>query len=167
MPGKAQETGPETPFRHKALAALLAFVGGGLGWHRLYLGLPGWWVPPLAVAACVPWLRGDPAWFQSPAFFVAMVPVVIGFVEAIVIALTPDDRFDARFNAASPRRNRSRWDAVLVAIATMIVGSIITLTVIVLVVQTLVESRRPAGGRVGQGIGQSIGESRGGGEGGG
>ena len=31
----------------------------------------------------------------------------------------PDERFDARFNATQSRRNRSGWDAVLVAVATL------------------------------------------------
>ena len=132
-------------FRNKALAALLAAAGGGLGLHRFYLGLRAAWLPPLLLAAGAGLaLRSDP-WYQSPGFFVAALPVVVGFVEAIVLALTGDERFDARYNPGAERHNRSGWGAVLVAVGTMIVGSIIALTAIVLLVQTIVEKRQAAG----------------------
>jgi hypothetical protein len=68
-----------------------------------------------------------------------MVPVVAGFIEALVLALMSDDRFDARFNAATERRNHSGWDAVLVAIATLMVGATVLMTSLVLLFQTIFE----------------------------
>jgi hypothetical protein len=133
-------------FHRKSLAALLAFLGGGLGLHRLYLGLRGWWLAPALVAASLPWLIGTHPWYQAPAFFAAMFPVVVGFVEAVVLALTTDPKFDARYNAGVERSNRSGWDAVLVALATMVVGTIIALTAIVLLVQTIVEKMQAGTG---------------------
>ena len=47
-------------------------------------------------------------WYQTPPFFVLMVPVVAGFIQALVIALMPDDRFDARFNASAARTESKR-----------------------------------------------------------
>ncbi len=70
----------------------------------------------------LPLIIGVENWYQTPAFFVLMVPVIAGFIHALVIALMPDERFDARFNATQSRRNRSGWDAVLVAVATLFVG---------------------------------------------
>jgi hypothetical protein len=125
------------PFRHKALAALLAFVAGSLGAHRLYLGQRLWWLPPSVTLTMLPLLAGVRNWYQSPAFFVLMVPVVAGHIEALVLALMPDERFDARFNRGSARRNASGWDAVLVAIVTLMVGTIVLMTTIALLVQTL------------------------------
>jgi TM2 domain-containing membrane protein YozV len=125
-------------FRHKALAALLAFLGGGLGAHRLYLGLPLWWLPLSVTLVTIPLQVGVRNWYQTPAFFVMMVPVIAGFIEALVIALTPDPKFDARFNAGSGRTNHSGWDAVLMAIATLAVGTIVLMTTIALLFQTLV-----------------------------
>jgi len=87
----------------------------------------------------VPLIVGVRNWYQTPAFFVLMLPVVAGFIEALVIALMPDEKFDARFNAAADRRNDSGWDAVLVAIATLMVGATILITVIVLLFQTIFE----------------------------
>lgn len=123
-------------FRHKALAALLAALTGALGVNRLYLGQRLWWLPLAVTAMTVPLLIGVRNWYQTPAFFVLMIPVTAGFIQALVIALMPDERFDARFNAGSERRNRSGWDAVLVAIVTLGGGAIVLMTAIALLVQT-------------------------------
>jgi TM2 domain-containing membrane protein YozV len=127
------------PFRRKSLAALLAFLFGAIGAHRVYLGRPGWWLPLAVTALTLPLLLGVRNWYQTPAFFVLMLPVVAGFIEALVIALTPDEAFDARFNPAAGRSNRSGWDAVLVAIATLMVGATILVTTIALLFQTIFE----------------------------
>jgi hypothetical protein len=127
-------------FRHKALAALLASVGGALGLNRAYLGQKGWWLPLGITLLCLPWLIGEKSWYQAPAFFVLMIPVVAGFIQALVIALTPDAQFDARFNADADRRNRSSWDAVLVAVGSLAVGAIVLMTSIALLFQTWFES---------------------------
>ena len=126
-------------FRRKSLAALLAFLLGAFGAHRLYLGRPRWWLPLAVTALALPLLVGVRNWYQTPAFFVLMVPVVAGFIEALVIALMPDAKFDARFNEAAGRRNESGWDAVLVAIATLMVGTTVLITAIVLLFQTFFE----------------------------
>jgi archaellum biogenesis protein FlaJ (TadC family) len=126
-------------FRRKSLAALLAFLLGAFGAHRIYLRRPRWWLPLAVTALTLPLLVGVRNWYQTPAFFVLMVPVVAGFIEALVIALMPDEKFDARFNAATERRNSSGWDAVLVAIATLMIGATVLMTTIVLLFQTIFE----------------------------
>ncbi len=127
------------PFRHKPLAALLAFIAGSLGAHRIYLGQRFWWLPLGLTLATLPLLIGVRNWYQSPAFFVIAIAVVAGHIEALVLALMPDEKFDARFNAQSARRNRSGWNVVLIAIATLMVGAIFLLTAIALLFQTLFE----------------------------
>lgn len=129
----------DVTFRRKSLAALLAFLLGAFGAHRIYLGRPRWWLPLAVSALALPLLVGVRNWYQTPAFFVLMVPVVAGFIEALVIALMPDEKFDARFNATTGRRNSSGWDAVLVAIATLMVGTTVLITAIVLLFQTFFE----------------------------
>ena len=133
-------------FRHKAFAAALASVGGSLGLNRLYLGQSGWWLPLTITAMTLPLLFGVRNWYQSPAFFVLMIPVTAGFIQALVIALMPDERFDARFNAGGLRRNSSGWDAVLVAIATLAGGAIALMATIALLFQTYYESVLTSGG---------------------
>jgi len=130
---------PVMHFRHKALAALLAFLGGGLGAHRIYLGKRRWWLPLSVTLVMIPLLIGVRNWYQTPAFFIVMVPIIAGFFEAVVLALTPDPKFDARFNPDSKRTNQSGWDAVLVAILTLMVGATILMTTLVLLFQTWFE----------------------------
>jgi len=133
-------------FRHKALAALLAAVTGAFGLNRIYLGQSLWWLPLGITLGALPLLIGVRNWYQTPAYFVIIVPVVAGFLQALVIALMPDEKFDARFNAGTDRRNRSGWDAVLVAIASLAVGAIVLMSAIALLFQTYYESiLRPAG----------------------
>jgi hypothetical protein len=126
-------------FHHKALAALLASLGGALGLNRLYLSQKFWWLPLAITALTLPLLIGVRNWYQSPAFFLLMVPVTAGFIQALVIALMPDERFDAAFNASSSRRNKSGWDAVLVAIATLAGGAIALMATLALLFQTFYE----------------------------
>jgi len=126
-------------FRHKAFSALLASLTGALGLHRLYLGQRLWWVPLAVTLIALPLVIGIDHWYQTPAFFVLMVPVIAGFIHALVLALMPDERFDARFNAAQSRRNRSGWDAVLIAVATLLVGAVVLMTTIALLTQTYFE----------------------------
>ncbi len=127
-------------FRHKALAALLAALFGALGLHRVYLGLRAWWLPLLVTLLCVPGLLVS-RWYQTPAFFIVMIPVIAGFVHALVLALMPDEKFDARFNAGSTRKNNSRWDAVLMAIFTLGGGAIVVMTTLALLLQTVFETQ--------------------------
>ncbi len=126
-------------FRHKALSALLAFLFGGLGLDRLYLGQRFWWLPLAITAAMTPLLIGVRNWHQTPAFLILMVPVIAGLIHALVLALMPDEKFDARFNAGAARRNGSGWDAVLVAIATLMVGATVMTATLVLLFQTFFE----------------------------
>jgi TM2 domain-containing membrane protein YozV len=130
---------PPSPFRHKALSALLAFLFGGLGLDRLYLGQRFWWLPLAVTAGMTPLLIGVRNWYQTPAFFILMVPVIAGFIHALVLALMPDEKFDARFNTSAARRNGSGWDAVLVAIFTLLVGATVLMTTISLLFQTYFE----------------------------
>lgn len=133
-------------FRHKAFAAALASVGGALGLNRLYLGQKGWWLPLALTAFTLPLLIDVKNWYQSPPFFVLMIPVTAGFIQALFIALMPDERFDARFNRGSARRNHSGWDAVLVAIATLAGGAIALMSAIALLFQTYYETVQGPGG---------------------
>ncbi len=126
-------------FRHKALAALMAALAGALGLNQLYLGQRLWWLPLGVTLLALPLIIGVDIWYQTPAFFVLMVPVIAGFIQALFIALMPDERFDARFNAGHARRNCSGWDAVLVAVATLFVGAIVLMTTIALLTQTYFE----------------------------
>jgi hypothetical protein len=126
-------------FKHKALAAMLASLTGALGLNRLYLGQKLWWLPLAITLIALPLTIGVKNWYQTPPFFLLMLPVIAGFVQALVIALMPDERFDVRFNAGQSRRNRSGWDAVLVAVITLMAGATVLMTTIALLTQTYFE----------------------------
>ena len=100
-------------FRNKTLATLLAAVGGTFGVHRFYLVGPH---------RLLPWLY--------VAFFWTMIPTFAGFVEALRFALTPDERWDARWNAGSGRTSDSGWLVILLAILTMTGGVTLLMTVL-------------------------------------
>jgi hypothetical protein len=116
------------PTRSKTIATWLAFAGGALGLHRFYLhGLrDGWgWVHPWpTLLGIVGVLRMDSlgqddrlAWLLIP-FFGLMVSV--GMVSAIVIGLTPDEKWQARFGGAEPVS--TAWGPILGVIAALLVG---------------------------------------------
>lgn len=94
-------TTPDQPrFRNKTVATALAGFGGTFGLHRFYLG----------GSRLAPWL--------FVAFFWTSIPTFIGFIEALRFALTPDERWDARWNANAGRTSDSSWFVIFLAILT-------------------------------------------------
>ncbi len=93
-------------FKNKTVAALFASLGGTFGLHRFYLhGSKGW----------RPWLY--------PMFCLTLIPTFTGFIEAIVFALTPDEKWDAQWNPGSDRKNNSGWAVVIIAALTLLIGA--------------------------------------------
>jgi hypothetical protein len=97
-------------YRSKTVAAWLALTGGALGLHRLYLhGLRdplAWlhWLPTGAGLVGVARLRNlgqdDPAaWLLIPVLGLMLSAAML---TAIVYALTPDAKWDARHNPGQP-----------------------------------------------------------------
>lgn len=112
--------------KNKTIAALLAFLLGGLGMQRLYLG--GWRDPWLWLhLACLPaaWLVAQLA-PQADGFY-KLLPVTLsglaGMLQALILGLTPDDKWDARHNRASGRRTDTRWPLAVILVASMMIGA--------------------------------------------
>ena len=114
------------PHKNKTLATFLALILGGLGAHRFYLrgpldklGLLHLCSVPIAgmVYGLAP---------EADGFF-KLLPIVIsyivGFIEALVIGLTADEKFDATYNAGSGHLSSSRWILAVLLVTTMVVGS--------------------------------------------
>ncbi len=118
-----------TPVRSKTLAAWLALLGGTLGLHRFYLhGLRdpwGWLLWPPTLLGLVGLDRMDTlgqddrlAWLLIPLLGLS---ISVAMLQAILIALTPDEKWDARFNPAGPA-SATGWGPVLAAIAALLIG---------------------------------------------
>jgi TM2 domain-containing membrane protein YozV len=119
----AQAPVSSTPFRSKFVATLLAALGGTFGLHRFYLGGPRRALPWLYVAFC---------W--------TLVPTFAGFIEALVFALMPDEKWDARWNANAGRTSDSGWPVVLLAVLTLFGAMTLLTTILSFVVGRMVGS---------------------------
>lgn len=115
-----------TQHKNKTLATFLALVLGGLGAHRFYLKGPVDRLGLLHVCAlpATGLVYGlghapNPFWVLLPL----LVSYIAGFIEALVIGLTPDEKWDAARNAGSGRRSDSNWVVVVLLVATMLVGA--------------------------------------------
>jgi hypothetical protein len=92
------------PHKNKTFATLLAFILGGLGAHRFYLhGRTDKW-----------------AWVHVLLF---PFSVYAGFIEALVIGLTPDDKWDTQHNSGSGRKSDSGWPLAVLLVLTTGVGA--------------------------------------------
>jgi hypothetical protein len=122
-------------FRVKAVAGLLALLAGIFGAHRLYLGGRLWWLYPAVALPALGWAARFEEWYREPAFFVAGAVGLVGLVEAIVFCLTPDERWDARWNPGASRRSSSGWPAVLIAIAALMLGATLMMSVLAIALE--------------------------------
>lgn len=133
-------TSTARPVRSKTLATWIAVIGGGLGLHRFYLrGVRdpfGWLHLPFTLAglAGVARMRNlgqddVTAWVLIPLLGLSLSAA---FLAAIVIGLTPDARWAARFGrrqgqpevepeALAPEE-RTGWGPVLGVIVALMVG---------------------------------------------
>ena len=116
-------------YKSKAFATWIAVIGGSLGLHRFYLhGLRdrwGWlflW-PTLVGLYGVQRMRhlgGDDhlAWLLIPLLGLM---VAIGMFSAILYGLTPDERWNARFNPTGPQ-HRMGWATVIGVVIALVIG---------------------------------------------
>ena len=111
--------------KNKTVATLLALLLGGFGIHRFYLK-PGADRIGLLHLCCLP-VTGILHGAVKPHPFYIVLPLLVsyiaGFVEALVIGLTPDEKWDAQYNAHSGRQSRSNWVLVLLLVITMLVAT--------------------------------------------
>lgn len=122
------------PLRSKVVAGLLSFYGGWFGAQWFYLGRRYAWLFPLLVVAMLAISSQAEVWWDTPPFFVLFVPAIAGFIEAIVLCLMSDARFDARYNPGFVRDKPTGWGPVLVAITGLLIGTVLMLFAIAHVV---------------------------------
>jgi hypothetical protein len=117
-------------YKSKTIATWVALIGGSVGLHRFYLhGFrdPWGWLfiwPSLVGLYGVQRMRhlgadDHMAWVLIP--FLGLM-LSIAMLMAIVYGLTPDDKWNARFNPAGPQ-HRVGWFAVIGVATALITGA--------------------------------------------
>ena len=116
-------------YKSKTFATWIAVIAGSLGLHRFYLhGFRDRWgwlfVWPTLVGLCgVQRMRhfgGDDhlAWALIPLLGLMLA---IGMFSAIIYGLTPDERWNARFNPTGPQ-HRMGWATIIGVVLALVVG---------------------------------------------
>ncbi len=114
------------PHKNKTVATLLAFLLGGVGAHRFYLrGLGD--MGGLLHLACAAGVGIVTAAAPHADPYFKLLPLILsilaGFLEALVLGLTPDEKWDARHNPQSGQQSNARWPLAVLLVATMMVGA--------------------------------------------
>jgi hypothetical protein len=122
-----------TQHKNKTIATALAFLLGFLGVHRFYLkgsvdrlGLLHVCSLPLAGIIYGVGRGPNPFWVLLPI----LMSTVAAHIEALVIGLTPDEKWDAVRNAGAGRASQSNWMLVLLLVLTTLVGATILIATI-------------------------------------
>lgn len=112
--------------KNKTFTTLLASVLGSLGAHRFYLfGMKDFWAwahfltLPVSLVALATG-SNQPAMLLGIFFILS---ILSGFLEALVIGVTPDEKWDARHNPDSGKQSDSGWPVAILLVLTMGVGT--------------------------------------------
>ncbi len=144
--------------KSKSLATWLAVVLGSFGAHRFYLhgwrDVLGWLHPiPTLIGAVGVWrmdtLGQDDktAWLLIP---ILGLMIAQSMLYAIVIGLTPDEKWNAQFNVGVSPAPATRWIPVLGAIAALFFGAAILISTIAFSGQKFFEWQVEEGRKISQ-----------------
>jgi len=116
--------------KSKTLATWIALIGGGLGLHRFYLF--GWrdawgWLHPWPTLLGLYGLERVRQFGQDDHLAWVLLPVggvviAASMLCAILYGLTPDERWDQRFNGGDAM-SRSGWGAVIGVVIALMLGA--------------------------------------------
>lgn len=117
-------------YKSKTLATWIAIVGGALGLHRFYLHGLGdrWgWLFPLPTLLGAIGVQRALVLGQDDRLSWLLIPLLglslsVAMLSAIVHALTPDERWNARHNGGAPL-SRTGWATVLGAALALLLGA--------------------------------------------
>ncbi|MEO6033480.1 MAG: hypothetical protein ABIP61_16575 [Burkholderiaceae bacterium] len=119
-----------TSYKSKTLATWIALIGGSLGLHRFYLhGFSdrwGWLFPLPTLVGFYGAQRMRTLGLDDHVGWV-LVPLLgltlaVAMLSAIFYGLTPDEKWNARFNPTSPE-HRTGWLAVVGVMLSLIIGA--------------------------------------------
>jgi hypothetical protein len=132
---------PQEPYRSKTLATWLALVGGTLGLHRFYLhGFKDalGWLSPIPTALGLYGLErmeiiGLEDFTGSVLVTLLGLSLAGAMLQAILIGLTPDERWHQRFNpelAGNPSAPAAGWAVVFGIVVSLLLGATILMATI-------------------------------------
>jgi len=113
--------------KNKTFTTLLALLLGGFGVHRFYLkgGTDRLGLLHLCALPVTGILWGA----VQPHPFYVILPILLsyiaGFIEGLVIGLTPDEAWDKQYNQGSGKVSRSNWVLPLLLVLILGVGAIV------------------------------------------
>lgn len=112
--------------KNKTFATLLAFLFGTVGAQRFYLrGARDRWgwlqAASVPVAGAVALAAPHADWFFKIAPMV--ISMVAGFLQALVLGLMSDEKWDVSYNAGSGRQSESHWPLALLLVLTLAIGA--------------------------------------------
>jgi Mn2+/Fe2+ NRAMP family transporter len=111
--------------KNKTFATFLALVTGSIGLQRFYLhGRRDTWAWLHLV--CLPLSLLLYGFGEGMTRLLSLTPLIMsalaGFIEAFVIGLTADEKWDRRHNQRSEKRSDSSWLLALTLVLTLAVG---------------------------------------------
>jgi len=112
--------------KNKSFTTLITALFGGIGLHRFYvrgLGDKWGWLHAAALPLCGIMVAAAPKADPFFQYLPLIVSMLIGFLEALVLGLMPDEKWDATFNAGSGKQSNSRWPLAVVLVATLMIGA--------------------------------------------
>lgn len=138
-------------FKSKAVACWVAILGGAFGLHRFYLhgprDLAAWLYPAPSLLGLygvhrMRALGQDDrlAWVLIPLLGLTLASAMLA---ALIHALGPDDKWNARFNAGRPA-SQSGWVTVIGAIVALMLGAGILMATIAFSAQRFYEAQAAA-----------------------
>jgi hypothetical protein len=147
--------------KNKTLAAWLAFIGGPLGLHRFYLhGIFDWvgWLLPIPTALGFYGIQRIGQFGQDDQLSWLLVPM-LGFViagcalMAIIYALTPPEKWNAKFNpslGAEAAAGQTNWLTVGAIVFSLMIGAAVLMASIAFSFQRYFEHQIEAARQISQ-----------------
>ncbi|MFZ6770294.1 hypothetical protein ACO0LM_24840 [Undibacterium sp. Di26W] len=126
-------TNNNTPHKNKALTTFLAAVFGSIGLHRFYLAGKkdkwGWLhFSSLPLSMVIHYFYfGKPEIVQYSPLLISFLAAIL---EALVMGLTSDEKWDARHNSKSGQTSDSTWPLALLLVLTLGVGAFVLIAAI-------------------------------------
>ncbi len=152
---------PHTRAKNKTIAAWLAFLGGPLGLHRLYLYGPGdlWaWLHPIPTAIGLWGIERVNTLGQDDQLSWILLPILGFFIAytclmAILYALTDKERWNARHNpslAADATPGHTNWFTIGAVVFALMFGAIALMSGVVFSFQRYFEYQVQEGLKISQ-----------------